>query len=119
MQERPARFLPGVDAALNATSRGETRVLRGLWALGTRSDEGAVLVAYGRNWPSVPVPSITTNTRFGSAARHALLAVVSKVAPCSGVFLIWSPRPGAHRRAFFYFGRKGRVFLVVSHGNVQ
>ena len=47
MQERPARFLPGVDAALNATSRGETRVLRGLWALGTRSDEGAVSVVYG------------------------------------------------------------------------
>jgi hypothetical protein len=32
----------------------------------------------------VPVPSITTNTRFGAAARHALLAVVSNVAPCLG-----------------------------------
>jgi hypothetical protein len=81
VQERPARFLPGVDAALNATSRGETRVLGGLWALGTRNDEGAVLVVYGRNWPSVPVPSITTNTRFGASARHALLAVVSNVVP--------------------------------------
>ena len=54
------------------------------WALGTRSDEGAVLVVYGRNWPSVPVPSITTNTRFGSAARHALLAVISNVCPLFG-----------------------------------
>ena len=105
----------GTESALASRLKPVVASLRGLWALGTRSDEGAVSVAYGGNWPSVPVPSITTNTRFGSAARHALLAVVSKVAPCSGVFLIWSPRPGAHRRAFFYFGREGRVFLVLSH----
>ena len=41
-------------------------------------------VVYGGNWPSVPVPSITTNTRFGAAARHALLAEVPNVAPCLG-----------------------------------
>ena len=30
MHERRARFLPGVDPALNVTGRGETRILRGL-----------------------------------------------------------------------------------------
>ena len=42
----------------------------------------------------MPVPSMTTNTRFGSAARHALLIVVSKVAPCLGrvPYLVTSAR---------------------------
>src|SRR5215469_14496587 len=87
--------------------------LRGLWALGTRNDEGAVLVVYGRNWPSVPVPSITTNTRFGAAARHALWVVVSNVAPDWGVssLLVTSARraPPGH----FYSGRGAARALVT------
>jgi hypothetical protein len=61
----------------------------------------------------VPVPSITTNTRFGSAARHALLAVVSKVAPCLGrvPYLVTSARrtpPG------LFLSTKRRTFRVGS-----
>jgi len=97
----------GTESALASRLKPVVASLRGLWALGTRSDEGAVSVAYGGNWPSVPVPSITTNTRFGAAARHALLAVVSNVAPPWGVNpLTLGP---ARTAGPFYFGRG--VFL--------
>ena len=99
----------GTESALASRLKPVVASLRGLWALGTRSDEGAVSVAYGGNWPSVPVPSITTNTRFGAAARHALLAGI-KCCPLIGAFLLyWSPRPGAHRRAFFDSGGGGHA----------
>src|ERR1700756_2131060 len=42
MQERPARFLPGVDAALDVTGGGETRILRGLHRHGRAFAEGAI-----------------------------------------------------------------------------
>ena len=54
--------------------------LRGPLGARHTGNEGVVVGGVRRNWPSVPVPSITTNTRFGTAARHALLAVVSNVA---------------------------------------
>src|SRR5262249_53584343 len=41
-QERPARFLPGVDAALDVTGRGEARILRGLHRHGRTFAEGAI-----------------------------------------------------------------------------
>jgi len=66
-------------------------------------------VAYGGNWPSVPVPNITTNIRFGSAARHALLAVVSSVAPRLGCFFFTGHLGPARTAGPFYFGRG--VFL--------
>jgi hypothetical protein len=42
VQKRPARFLPGVDAALDVTGRGETRILRGLHRHGRAFAEGAI-----------------------------------------------------------------------------
>jgi hypothetical protein len=51
--------------------------------------------------------------RRRSAARRVAWAVVSNVAPSWGVNPPTS-RPGIGW-AFFYFGREGRVFLVVSH----
>src|SRR5262249_51448404 len=42
VQERPARFLPGVDAALDVTGGGETRILRRLHRHGRAFPEGAV-----------------------------------------------------------------------------
>src|SRR6516225_2608551 len=42
VQERPARLLPGVDAALNVTGRGEARILRGLHRHGRAFAEGAI-----------------------------------------------------------------------------
>jgi hypothetical protein len=42
VQERPARFLPGVDAARNVTGGGERRILRGLHRHGRALAEGAI-----------------------------------------------------------------------------
>jgi hypothetical protein len=60
-----------------------------------------VSVAYGGSWPSVPVPSINSNTRFGAAARRASSSVVSNVAPDWAFLLYWSPRPGAPPGLFY------------------
>ena len=38
----------GTESALASRLKPVVASLRGLWALGTRSDEGAVLVVYGR-----------------------------------------------------------------------
>src|SRR5262249_58005521 len=38
----PARFLPGVDAALDVTGRGETRILGGLHRRGRAFAEGVI-----------------------------------------------------------------------------
>src|SRR6516225_4355492 len=91
---RQAEARPASCAAFGRSARGAMRA-RCRWCT-----EG---------WPSVPVPSITTNTRFGAAARHALLAGI-KCCPLIGAFLLyWSPRPGAHRRAFFDSGGGGHA----------
>src|SRR6516165_10243799 len=42
VQERPARLLPGVDAALDVTGGGETRILRGLHRHGRALPESAI-----------------------------------------------------------------------------
>jgi hypothetical protein len=71
------------------------------WALGTRSDESAVSVVYGGIRPRCrcralpPIPDSARPLGMRCWPWYQML-------PPFGAFLIWSRRPGAHRRAFFH-----------------
>ena len=89
--------------------------LRGPLGARHTGNEGVVVGGVRRNWPSVPVPSTTTNTRFGAAARHCVVGRGIKCCPCLGRSLSGHLGPARTAGPFSVRAGPGGVFFVVSH----